>query len=385
MTPGARVAAAIEILDAIVDGRPAEQALSRWARGSRFAGSKDRAAVRDHVFDALRHWRSDAVRGGGETGRARMIGRLRAQGTDPDTLFDGGGYGPAPLSDEERTAGGMPEAMGARWDMPDWLVPLLQDSLGARAEATALALTQRAPVSLRVSLARTTRAAVALALLEEGIVTTPNPRADTALTVTQGARRVRTSHAFQSGLVELQDAASQAAVAGLQGTGTALDFCAGGGGKALALAALGWQVTAHDVAAARMHDIPVRAERAGQAIALCLPDDLAAAGRFDLVFCDAPCSGSGTWRRAPEAKLALTPERLEELADIQAAVLDQAVAHVARGGTLVYATCSVLEPENQAQSARFLSAHPDWQLEAEQRWPVDGWGDGFYTACFRRA
>ena len=98
MTPGARVAAAIDILDQIISGQLAEQALSRWARSSRYAGAKDRAAVRDHVFDALRHWRSDAIRGGGETGRARMIGRLRAQGDGLGAMFDGKAFCASPLT-----------------------------------------------------------------------------------------------------------------------------------------------------------------------------------------------------------------------------------------------------------------------------------------------
>ena len=120
MTPGARIAASIEILDRISAGQAAEQALTRWARASRFAGSGDRAAVRDYVYDSLRHWRSDAVRGGGSTGRARVIGRLRAQGGDL-SLFDGVGHAPEPLTDAELAAGATPKQIGDQWDLPDWL------------------------------------------------------------------------------------------------------------------------------------------------------------------------------------------------------------------------------------------------------------------------
>lgn len=380
MTPGARVAAAIDVLDTIIAGSTAEQALSRWARGSRYAGSKDRAAVRDHVFDVLRHWRSDALRGGGDTGRARLIGRLRAQEADLDALFDGSGYGAAPLSDDELSAGSAPHDVGECWDLPDWLIPHFQQDLGDDAERSALALTDRAPVTLRVNIARMTPEAATEPLAKEGVVAHQNARAATALTVTEGARRIRNSAPYQTGLVELQDAASQAAVAGLSGTGSALDFCAGGGGKALALAAAGWRVTAHDVAPDRMQDLPARATRGGHEIALCAPEDLAQSGQFDIVFCDAPCSGSGTWRRTPEAKWALTPERLTELTDIQASVLEAALPHVAKGGTLVYATCSILKVENDAQVARFLSAHPDWQQTEAHQWPVDSAGDGFFCA-----
>ncbi|MEX0367445.1 MAG: RsmB/NOP family class I SAM-dependent RNA methyltransferase, partial [Ruegeria sp.] len=349
MTPGARIAAAIEILDAIYAGAAAEQALTRWARSSRFAGSKDRAAVRDHVFDALRHWRSDAVRGGGQSGRARMIGRCRAEGVDPDALFHGQGHAPAPLSDAERDTGQAPVDLADRWDMQPWLVPLLQDSLQDDAERTAISLTERAPVTLRVNLAKTDVASAETALVAQNVETCRNPRAATALSVTKGARRVRNSDAFATGLVELQDASSQAAVLNLQGPGTALDLCAGGGGKALALAALGWSVTAHDIDPARMSDLPKRADRGGHTVKISGTADIVASAPFDLVFVDAPCSGSGTWRRTPEAKWTMTQERLAELMAMQRSVLDQAATLVRPGGTLAYATCSVLRCENTDQ------------------------------------
>ncbi|MFL4471078.1 RsmB/NOP family class I SAM-dependent RNA methyltransferase [Tateyamaria armeniaca] len=383
MTPGARIAAAIEILDHIQSGQPAEQALTRWARGSRFAGSGDRAAIRDYVYDALRHWRSDACRGGGVTGRARMIGRLRAQEADLAALFNGVGHAPSALSDAENT-GGVPEAEGDIWDMPDWLIAVFKASLGAQAKGTALALTGRAPVTVRVN---TTKADVTTAqaqLLSEGVETMPNPRADTALTVTAGPRRLRNAASYLNGLVELQDAASQAAIAGIDGAGTALDFCAGGGGKALALAAAGWHVTAHDTDPARMRDLPARALRGGHHIALYAPDDIANAGQFDLVLCDAPCSGSGTWRRTPEAKWALTQDRLDALIELQAQVLEAAISHVAEGGRLVYATCSLLQGENEGQVDAFLAAHSGWRVTQVQHWPVDTWGDGFFAAHLAR-
>jgi 16S rRNA (cytosine967-C5)-methyltransferase len=160
-----------------------------------------------------------------------------------------------------------------------------------------------------------------------------------------------------------------------------LDYCAGGGGKALALAARGAAVTAHDADPGRMRDLPARAARAGARVEI----EAAPAGAFDLVLCDAPCSGSGTWRRAPEAKWRLTPERLAALTELQAQILDQAAPLVAPGGALAYATCSLLEAENGAQTADFLARHPGWQLENERRLtPLEG-GDGFYLALLRRS
>ncbi|MEO0936666.1 MAG: RsmB/NOP family class I SAM-dependent RNA methyltransferase [Pseudomonadota bacterium] len=377
MTPAARIAAAIAVLDAIGDGQAPEQALSRWARASRFAGSKDRAAVRDHVFDVLRNWRSDAALGGAETGRGRMIGRLRALGQDVETLFTGEGHAPAPLSYAERSAGRNPEAGGAAWNLPDWLVPLWSGSLGADADAAAHQAMARAPITLRV---RGDVAAVQVSLVADGITAAPNPRARAALTLTDGARKLRQARAWAEGLVELQDASSQAVVAWISGAGTALDYCAGGGGKALALADAGWQVTAHDISAARMADIPERAARAGVQIAI----DTGPEGQFDLVLCDAPCSGSGAWRRAPQGKWALTAERLTELQALQDSVLDSALRHVAPGGALVFATCSVLRAENEDRVAAFLARHPGWCVAEMQRWPLDALGDGFFAARLMR-
>lgn len=380
MTPGARVAAAIAILDQVAQGTPAEQALTSWARASRFAGSGDRAAVRDHVYDALRHWRSDAVRGGAETGRARMIGRLRAEGRDPGTLFTGEGHAPAALSAQEASAGGQPETPGDIFDLPDWLVPRFEAALGADWCDAAQGLQVRAPVSVRVNLARTTPPEAIAALARDQITAAPNARAQTALTVTQGARKLRNSTAFAGGLIEMQDASSQAATALITGTGEVLDYCAGGGGKSLALAAQGWRVTAHDSDPARMRDLPARARRGGHDIAVVAQPK----GAFDAVLCDVPCSGAGTWRRTPEAKWRLTPERLDALISLQATILDAACAHVAPGGALFYATCSVLNAENSAQIADFCARHPDWHCGDMWSWPIDALGDGFFLARLER-
>lgn len=153
MTPAARIAAAIQILERILAGDPAEPALLRWSRASRFAGSGDRAAVRDLVFDSLRRLRSRAALGCSMTGRGLMLGLCRDEGIDPATVFTGQGHAPAPLSQAEQAAP-MPQDVGARLDLPDWLLPQWQQSLGADAEPVALAMRDRAPVWLRVSLRR---------------------------------------------------------------------------------------------------------------------------------------------------------------------------------------------------------------------------------------
>jgi 16S rRNA (cytosine967-C5)-methyltransferase len=387
MTPAARVAAAAAVLDQILSGEAAEKALTGWARRSRFAGSGDRAAIRDLVFDALRRKRSLAARGGGMTGRGLMLGLLRAEGQDVDSMFTGQGHALPVLDAVERDAGRAPEAGPEAVDLPNWLWPAFQDALGDRAAAVAQVLQTRAPVMLRVNLRKTTRDAAQQALARDGVMSEPDPVASTALRVLEGARLVGRAEAYLAGLVELQDGASQAIIDELHlpEHGKILDFCAGGGGKALAIAArTEARIMAHDIQATRMKDLPARALRAGVTITQIEGGALPGEAPFDLILCDAPCSGSGAWRRAPEGKWALTPERLEELTALQAAILTQAAALVAPGGVLAYATCSILRAENEDSVAGFLTAHPAWHMIASHRWEPGPSGDGFYLAQLQR-
>ncbi|NBQ50557.1 MAG: RsmB/NOP family class I SAM-dependent RNA methyltransferase, partial [Marivivens sp.] len=332
MTPAARVAAAIEVLDKIQEGQPAEAALIAWARGSRFAGSKDRAAIRDHVFDVLRRWRSTAALGGAETGRGRMIGLLRQQGADLSDVFSGEGHAPQCLSDDELTY--TPSAMSpdAQADWPEWLWPQLVADFGADAQSIAVAQQDRAQVFLRVNRLRSTVEKVLSALQSDDIDAHAHPDVEGAIVVTGNPRRIQQTRLWDDGHIELQDAASQMAIdrLGVTADQTVLDYCAGGGGKSLALAAFGAQVTAHDADVGRMKDIPARAARAGTRIKTTNRPN----GTFDLVFCDAPCSGSGTWRRTPDAKWRLTESRLTELTKIQRSILETAMTHVGQGGRL---------------------------------------------------
>ncbi|MEI4263067.1 RsmB/NOP family class I SAM-dependent RNA methyltransferase [Roseovarius sp. D0-M9] len=386
MTPGARIQAAIELLDRISEGAPAEKALTTWARGARYAGSGDRAAVRDHVFQALRCWRSYACIGGGETGRARMIGALRSAKVDPDTFFTGAGHAPEPLSADERSAGTVPLGAAA-CDLPDWLWDAFRVSLKDRAETAAQMLRERAPVMLRVNQARASRDQVIRSLAQDDVKAEPQPIAKNALLVTHGARKVARSRAYLEGLAELQDGSGQAAMEGINLTDaqSVLDYCAGGGGKALALAARAQaEIYAHDIDPARMQDLPERAARAGARVATLETSALASKAPYSIVLCDAPCSGSGTWRRAPEAKWRLTPERLAELTEIQAGILREASHLVAPEGRLIYATCSVLRDENEDRIDAFLDSAPEWALRKMQRFDVSEAGDGFFVAHMAR-
>jgi 16S rRNA (cytosine967-C5)-methyltransferase len=380
MTPPARAAAAIGVLDAWLGGQPLAKALVNWARGARYAGSGDRAAVRDLVHDAVRCRLSFGALGGGTDGHALILGGLRAAGTDPALIFTGDRHAPAPLA---ATDTGRPPTEDEARDLPTWLWPQLcaGRSIDA-ATAIAAALRQRAPVFLRVNIARTTQSQAIAALQGDGLTAVPVPDIATALRVTEGAPRVDRSAAYAQGLVELQDAASQAVVLALPlAPGQRiLDYCAGGGGKTLAIAArTGGPVDAHDASPARMRDLPARAARAGAEVRL---TDRPRGG-YDLVLADAPCSGSGSWRRDPAGKWRLTPAGLDDVVGLQGRVLDDAAAQVAPGGVLAYATCSVLAVENAAHVDRMSAA--GWTaFDQRQFSPVDG-HDGFFLALFRRS
>jgi 16S rRNA (cytosine967-C5)-methyltransferase len=380
MTPAARLSAAIEVLDRILQGQAVEPALTNWGRANRFAGSGDRAAIRDHVFDALRCRRSFATLGGSDSGRGLMLGMLRDAGLDPASLFTGQGHAPAPVMASE--AGFAPQGTAAL-DCPDWLAPALQASLGPDFVPVMQAMRRRAPVFLRVNTVRGDRPTAIAALAAEGIVAQPHDLALTALEVTGNARKIQTSQAYLGGLVELQDASSQAVVQALPlASGQrVLDYCAGGGGKSLAMAArAGLEVQAHDADPGRMRDLPARAGRAGAEVRLVGTP----VGQFDLVLADAPCSGSGSWRRDPAGKWALKPERLLALQAVQAAILDRVAGLVAPEGVLAYATCSLLGSENAAQIDAFCARTPGWRLRRTHSFtPLQG-GDGFFLALLER-
>ncbi|MDQ7070072.1 MAG: RsmB/NOP family class I SAM-dependent RNA methyltransferase [Rhodobacterales bacterium] len=391
MTPSARIETATVLLDLILAGAAAEKTLTTWARKNRFAGSKDRAAVRDHVFTALRRKRSFSALGGAMTGRAIMIGALRAEGIDPATMFNGVGYGPDPLTEAEQAAGHAPESLGERLDLPDWLIAEFQDSLGEKADENALSLRHRAPVFLRVNTAKTNLNEAVTELSLSEIEARPHPVSPTALEVTKNARRVANSLPYLDGIVELQDGSSQAVVDKIQLRDgmRILDYCAGGGGKTLALAARAASfenitLLAHDANPSRLKDIERRARRAGAQISILSKDELTENGPFDLVLCDAPCSGSGAWRRAPEGKWALTQEGLQALTVLQDEILEEAQQLVAKGGTLAYATCSVLKVENQTRISRFVGRNPDWHETLHHQWFLGDGGDGFFTSHLKR-
>ena len=358
MTPQARVQAAIEILDdtihaARAGGAAADTIIARYFAGRRYAGSKDRRAIRDLVYAAIR--RAGEMP---ETGRAAMVGLAREDAALA-AWFDGSGHGPAPiLPDEAGSAAGI---------APDWLMRRLAES--GIDEGEARALIDRAPLDLRVNTLKAD-GSVLDALGAEPIVGLPLGGRLASGTA------IESTPAFRDGLVEVQDAGSQmvAGAARVEPGQTVIDLCAGAGGKTLALAAAmenRGRILAADVDRARLQRLPPRAERAGVTIVqtvLLNPGREAAAlaewdGHADCVLIDAPCSGVGTWRRNPEARWRLTPARLDRLIATQAHLLAVGAALVRPGGALIHIVCSLLDAEGAGQVDRFLSAHPGWTVE----------------------
>ncbi|TDT77874.1 16S rRNA (cytosine967-C5)-methyltransferase [Litoreibacter halocynthiae] len=389
MTPAARLSAAIEVLDQYLSGTAAEKALTNWARRSRFAGSKDRAAVRDIVFDCLRKRGSYARLG--LTGRGLVICHAAAKNTSVEevsNLFSGEGHAPSLLVAEEKAAlfpASPTESVEAVYNMPEWLGEELKTSVGADAEAIASGLTERAATFLRVNLSRGSLQNAIDLLAKDGVTAIPHDLAKTALEVVENPRKVAASTAYMSGLVELQDAASQSLCEGLPAANRMLDYCAGGGGKVLAYgdgnkAAL----FAHDAKPQRLRDLGPRAKRAGLKVQVLTTDACKTSAPFDLVLCDVPCSGSGAWRRSPEGKWALTHDAFADLLLVQQEILREAAPLVAPDGVLAFATCSVFKRENEDQIAKFCDKNDGWHCSYERRYsPLEG-GDGFYIAYLTR-
>ncbi len=385
MRDGGRVSAAIEVLTEIETRHfPVKMALKRWGEAARYAGSKDRAFVSGLVLDALRRKRSLGWMMGEPAARGVVLGVLAFVWKWPLERI-------GEAASEEHGFGALTEAEQARLkdpvslddapapvagDYPDWLEPHLARALGADQAVEMAALSERAPVDLRINTLKTDaeRGAKALAPINA----TPAGILPTAFRIPAPAAADRTPSveavpAFSKGWFEVQDLGSQiaAAVAGAVKGKQVLDFCAGGGGKTLALAAAmgnSGQIFAHDADARRLADTIRRGQRAGvRNLQIRSPIEAeplkGLEGKIDVVFVDAPCTGAGTWRRHPDAKWRLSPDQLAKRQIEQDSVMEDASTFVKAGGRMIYVTCSLLTEENEDRVAAFLERHPEFTVK----------------------
>jgi 16S rRNA (cytosine967-C5)-methyltransferase len=381
---GARLKAAAEVLEDILSRhRPAATALADWGKNHRFAGSGDRAAIGTLVYDALRRKSSIAAQMGSDTPRALVLGAAprayQMTAAEVAAAADGSEHALTPLSDEETTrlAAALPADAPAAvaGDIPDWLLPSFQRAFGSGAAEEGAALSARAPIDLRVNTLKATRERVLKALERHGAVATPLSPVGVRIPAPEGAARspaLEAETAHGKGWFEVQDEGSQVAalLAGAAPRQQVLDLCAGAGGKTLALAASmqnTGQIYAYDADKRQLRPIFERLKRSGvrnvQVMEAGEEAALKALGpRFDLVLVDAPCTGSGTWRRKPDSKWRLKPANIPERQAEQRQVLALGGALVKPGGTLAYVTCSVLPEENGDQVAAFLAGHPDFTI-----------------------
>ena len=386
MIAGARIAAAIEVLaDIEARRRPAADALKDWGLAHRFAGSKDRSAIGALVFDALRRRASAAHVMGSETPRGIVLGALRlARGLGLDeieALFSGEAHAPAPLEPAERERLAAASLDGApahvAGDFPAWLEPSFAAVFGARLVEETAALALRAPVDLRVNTLKVARDKALASLTHLNAAPTPLSPLGLRLPLTPEGRNpaLAAEADYIKGRVEIQDEGSQLAalLSAAKPGEQVLDLCAGAGGKTLALATMmqnKGQIYASDDDGRRLAPIYKRLERAGaRNVQVRAPrrgqDALAdLAGACDLVLIDAPCTGTGAWRRNPDAKWRIRPGALEQRVADQDATLAAAVRFVKPRGRILYVTCSLLREENEDRVAAFLAIHPDFHAVA---------------------
>lgn len=381
--PG-RLAAAIEVLsDVEMRHRPVSEALKAWGINNRFAGAGDRAAIGNLVYDALRRRSSHAAAMGSDSPRALVLAvAMRDWEETPESLasaFEGDSHAPEPLTPEEiagATADLSDAPAAARADIPEWLVPSLERAFGDDWVAEGKAMTARPSLDLRANALKASPEKVMKSLAR--FSPQPTTIAPFGITMPAGPRDARTPNVttdegYQKGWFEVQDQGSQivAILSGAREGEQVLDLCAGAGGKTLALAAaMGnkGQIFAYDADRSRLAPIYDRLKRnsvrnaqvrAPQEGAL---DDLV--GKMDRVVVDAPCTGTGTWRRRPDTKWKLTPELLAQRQSEQAELLAEAARYLKPGGTLAYITCSILPEENDDQIAAFLAANPGFATSA---------------------
>ncbi|MFT9000209.1 MAG: RsmB/NOP family class I SAM-dependent RNA methyltransferase [Acetobacter syzygii] len=390
MTPTARLAASIDLLTAMeaAPRKPADAVANSFFRERRYIGGGDRRAISGLVWDIMRNWRRLGwwLEQNGSAANPRMLAGAqlvfdRTPMEKLSSIYGGGRFAAGALSEHEQNvltalvgkeldSADMPRAV--QLEVPDWLLPKLEETFGSDLDAEIKAMAEPASLDLRINMLRTTRSEAMHALAREGLHAEETKLSPWGLRL-EGRQPVTASKPFRDGLVEIQDEGSQlvAAMAGVEPSMRVLDYCAGAGGKTLALAMMmenKGHIVACDVSVVRLEGAVKRLRRAGvhnvERHLLTEGDKWAKrrAASFDRVLVDAPCSGTGTWRRNPDARFRTTQLDLEELLVKQAAIMDRAAALVKPGGRMIYATCSLLKAENAGQVELFLSRHPDFKL-----------------------
>jgi 16S rRNA (cytosine967-C5)-methyltransferase len=417
MTPAARVQAAIEILGAYeTESKPADRFLRDSFRTRRYAGSKDRAEIAERVYAVFRRRASLEWRMNSDAPRSLVIASLLEAGIslpEMEAMFNGTGYAPEPLGPDEKHAlrahRRETPPVHVRGEFPAFLEGELRREFGERLIDEMLAFVERAPVDLRVNTLKTTREAVLAGLEEDGLAAcaTPYARAGIRVAPSRAAGGLNRHPMYEEGLFDFQDEGAQissslcCARPGMR----VLDLAAGAGGKSLALAADmqdEGEIIACDIRPGALRELALRANRAGVSIIRICPEGLPE-GEFDLVLVDAPCSGSGTWRRQPEQKWRLTPERLADLLQVQDTLLSSGASRVGPNGRLAYVTCSILPSENEDRVVGFLERRSGFVLrpvrsladragvelgesnEFLKLSPLRTGTDGFFAAVLERA
>ncbi len=422
--PG-RAAAAIEVLHEVISRhRPAAEALKDWGKTHRFAGSSDRHFIGTLVYDSLRNKASAGHAMAGHDARAIVLGTLKTVwALAPDDILQlaGDQHGIGEFTPAEKSALSSPATpmpAHVEGNFPEWLTPVLHGQFGEDLVAQMQALASRAPIDLRVNTIRAERAKVIEALHRFNAVEGPFVQTSVRIAAPGPEDKhanVEAEPAHGLGWFEVQDTASQiaAALSGVKPGDTVLDLCAGAGGKTLALAAFlrnEGRLVAHDRDRHRLRPIFERITRSGasmiEVVSADQKDTLNIPGGYACVVIDAPCSGSGAWRRKPESKWKLTPKLLDQRMADQRAVLEQGANLVRHGGTLIYITCSILPVENTSQIGHFLGEHPEFEIVPyTDQWrhviggepppspagdcllltPYSNNTDGFFVAVMRKA
>ncbi len=399
MKLGGRIQASIEVLEDIMSRHtPATMALRDWGKSNRYAGSKDRSVIGNIVHDALRQKSSIAYRMDDDSARALALGTLvfnwDYSAEKLSEIFSGDKFSPSALTDrEKRMMGGTIDLDDApdwiKGDVPEWLWPAFENNFSDEALAEARALTKRPPMDIRVNKIRMERSKALDELARfkpEKTVLSPIGLRMYSETLEGRLPNIQPEAIFQTGGVEIQDEGSQlvSALVNAQPGEKILDYCAGGGGKSLALAAdmdNQGALYAFDIDKRRLAPVYQRAMRAGtDIIDVRNPpveslDDLK--GKMDKVLIDAPCTGVGTWRRKPDAKWRLSEETLQRRNNEQTKILASAHQYLRPGGLLFYVTCSMLAEENEAQVYNFLETYKGFELLSagevwEEKFGVNG-------------